>query len=117
MDVKVCQRCGKPIEGRRSNAKFCVDCAKGVRQGYAKKLTGSAGALAQRNSTNYMKELQARDTLMEPIIEKRQSSLLTDKEYIYRICPTCNGVLNKADRFCRFCGQRVRRDFWKNEEV
>lgn len=50
------------------------------------------------------------DTVITPIVEKKRNSLFTDKEHVYLICPVCNCVLNKYDRFCRFCGQRIKED-------
>lgn len=38
-------------------------------------------------------------------------------EYLYLICPTCDRVLNKNDRYCRECGHRIRRYSDGAEEV
>lgn len=93
-----CRVCGCDISDRASNVHICLDC---------KKKEDKAKAEAKRA---YYRSLEQRDTKAAVIIEKRQSSRETDKEYIYRICPSCNSVLNVCDRFCRFCGQRVKGD-------
>ena len=93
-----CRICGCDISDRASNVYICLDC---------KKKEDKAKAEAKRA---YYRSLEQRDTKAAVIIEKRQSSRETDKEYIYRICPSCNSVLNNSDRFCRFCGQRVKGD-------
>lgn len=93
-----CRVCGCDISDRASNVYICLDC---------KKKEDKAKAEAKRA---YYRSLEQRDTKAAVIIEKRQSSRETDKEYIYRICPSCNSVLNNSDRFCRFCGQRVKGD-------
>lgn len=93
-----CRVCGCDISDRSSNVHICLDC---------KKKEDKAKAEAKRA---YYRSLEQRDTKAAVIIEKRQSSRETDKEYIYRICPSCNSVLNVCDRFCRFCGQRVKGD-------
>lgn len=93
-----CRVCGCDISDRASNVHICLDC---------KKKEDKAKAEAKRA---YYRSLEQRDTKAAVIIEKRQSSRETDKEYIYRVCPSCNSVLNVCDRFCRFCGQRVKGD-------
>lgn len=93
-----CRICGCDISDRASNVHICLNC---------KKKEDKAKAEAKRA---YYRSLEQRDTKAAIIIEKRQSSRETDKEYIYRICPSCNSVLNVCDRFCRFCGQRVKGD-------
>lgn len=93
-----CRMCGADISDRSVQVTLCLDC---------KKKEDKARANARRA---YLKELEQRDMKAAVIIEKRQSSKETDKEYIYRICPSCNSVLNSSDRFCRFCGQRVKGD-------
>ena len=93
-----CRVCGCDISDRASNVHICLAC---------KKKEDKAKAEARRA---YYRSLEQRDTKAAVIIEKRQSSRETDKEYIYRICPSCNSVLNNSDRFCRFCGQRVKGD-------
>ena len=76
-----CKICGADISYRSPNVHLCIDCKK--------------------------KEDKAK---AQVIIEKRQDSKETGQEYVYRICPSCNAVLNSSDRFCRFCGQRVKGD-------
>ena len=93
-----CRVCGADISYRPPNVHICLDC---------KKKEDKAKANAKRA---YLKELERRDTKARVIIEKRQDSKETGKEYVYRICPSCNAVLNSSDRFCRFCGQRVKGD-------
>lgn len=93
-----CKICGCDISSRPANVHLCLDC---------KKKEDKAKAEARHA---YLRSLEQRDTKAAIIFEKRQSSRETDKEYIYRICPSCNSVLNCCDRFCRFCGQRVKGD-------
>lgn len=105
---KKCVICGKDISNRAGNARYCIDCAKAVRKGYYKTTYKPIQDMKREKRINYRKELEARDTVMRPIKEKRTNSLVTGNDYVYLICPACNGVLNKADRFCRFCGQRLK---------
>lgn len=107
---KKCLICGKSIADRASNARYCVECAKAVRKGYFKTTRKNVQDLKRAHRVNYRKELEARDTVMWPIKEKRINSLQTGNDYVYLICPSCNCVLNKSDRFCRFCGQRLKED-------
>lgn len=93
-----CIVCGADISDRVPSVHLCLDC---------KKKEEKAKAAAKRD---YLKELERRDTKAQVIIEKRQDSKETGREYVYRICPSCNAVLNSSDRFCRFCGQRVKGD-------
>lgn len=109
-EVKTCAICGKPIIGRGNAAKYCVECAKQIRKGYHKNDNKAVSKIKQRHRVNYRKELEARDTVILPIREKRINSLQTGNDYVYLICPVCNCVLNKVDRFCRFCGQRIKED-------
>lgn len=109
MAGRACRICGKLIEGRRGNAIYCCDCAIGVRKGYYQRAPMAKDSI-RKNRANRIKELEARDTLILPIQEKRTNSLQTGKDHVYLLCPACNCVLNKADRFCRFCGQRVKED-------
>ena len=109
-EAKLCKVCGRPIVGRGNAAQYCVDCAKNVRKGYYKVTTKTVAQIKRQNRVNYRKELEARDTVIFPIKEKRLNSLQTGNDYVYLICPVCNCVLNKADRFCRFCGQRIKED-------
>lgn len=60
----------------------------------------------QGMSSNYI-ELVTRDTAMRPIIEKRTNKM-DGPDHTYIICPACNCVLNQYDRFCRWCGQRIK---------
>lgn len=116
-EAKTCAICGKPIVGRGNAARYCVECAKQVRKGYFKPTTKSASQIMRQHRVNYRKELEARDTVIFPIKEKRTNSLQTGNDYIYLICPVCNCVLNKGDRFCRFCGQRIKEDSNGTQEM
>lgn len=93
-----CTVCGADISDRVPSVHLCLDC---------KKKEEKAKAAAKRE---YLKELERRDTKAQVIIEKRQDSKETGREYVYLICPSCKAVLNSSDRFCRFCGQRVKGD-------
>lgn len=57
-------------------------------------------------NSNY-NELVVRDTPMRPIIEKR-SNRMDGPDHVYIVCPACNCILNRYDRFCRWCGQRIK---------
>lgn len=57
-------------------------------------------------NSNYT-ELVVRDAAMRPIIEKR-SNRMDGPDHVYIICPACNCILNRYDRFCRWCGQRIK---------
>lgn len=59
---------------------------------------------------DYIARLKRRDTPVATHRKVLHTSDETGKEYVYVLCPQCSGVLNRYDRFCRFCGQRVRRD-------
>lgn len=41
----------------------------------------------------------------------------TGIDYLYLVCPTCDRVLNKNDRYCRECGHRIRRYSDGTEEM
>lgn len=58
------------------------------------------------SNSNYI-ELVTRDTPMRPILEKR-SNKMNGPDHTYIICPVCNCILNQYDRFCRWCGQRIK---------
>lgn len=58
------------------------------------------------SNSNYI-ELVTRDTPMRPILEKR-SNKMNGSDHTYIICPACNCILNQYDRFCRWCGQRIK---------
>lgn len=116
-EAKLCKVCEKPIVGRGNAAKYCATCAEHIRKGYYRTTTKEADRLRRQRNINRRKELEARDTVIFPIKEKRLNSLQTGNDYIYLICPVCNCVLNKTDRFCRFCGQRIKEDTNGTQEM
>lgn len=104
VDSRVCRICGKDISNRRMGAVYCSECA--TTHTYYRPVAFKAC----RHIPLFNRTPEERDTLLAPILEKQVDSAVTGIECTYLICPVCRCTLNKSDRFCRFCGQRVREE-------
>lgn len=51
-----------------------------------------------------LKYKNGRDVAKSPIIRKYEQ---TGKKIVVRKCPACENKIEKEDRFCKYCGQKI----------
>ena len=107
-EYRQCAACGADISHRKGRPKYCVECATAIRNRKQEAIPAKITlVLTMRGASD--DELRRRNTVLQPIKSfTAQHAGDVAREYV--VCPVCECTLNKYDRFCRFCGQRIRED-------